>query len=215
MLIDKSFSRVLVTIQLLIIQPSQSSTNYRLRGSNYQYLITNKVWNLTNEIGSSRTRKLGKKNPLKTRKFFFFRNTRCRNGDCLLWFQGNRPRFRKGVWERMKQTKSPTWPISEKSQVTRTSKNVFEKSMNEWVLITTCKQLVWSTRIGRSMPIWILYLILGSGPDVVLSLEVTRCGWDSCSIQDSWATLGRCIYYLSYYYHFIYLSPQDSPSSTS
>jgi hypothetical protein len=28
-------------------------------------------------------------------------------------------------------------------------------SMNEWVLITTCKHLVWSTRIGRSVPIWI------------------------------------------------------------
>ncbi len=26
--------------------------------------------------------------------------------------------------------------------------------MNEWVLIATCKQLVWSTRIGRNMPIW-------------------------------------------------------------
>jgi hypothetical protein len=26
--------------------------------------------------------------------------------------------------------------------------------MNEWVLITTCKQLVWSTRIGRNMSIW-------------------------------------------------------------
>ncbi len=26
----------------------------------------------------------------------------------------------------------------------------------EWVLITTCKQLVWSTRIVRNMPIWIL-----------------------------------------------------------
>jgi hypothetical protein len=25
---------------------------------------------------------------------------------------------------------------------------------NEWVLIATCKQLVWSTRIGRIAPIW-------------------------------------------------------------
>ena len=30
--------------------------------------------------------------------------------------------------------------------------------MNEWVLIATCKQLVWSSRIGRNMPIWILCL---------------------------------------------------------
>jgi hypothetical protein len=30
--------------------------------------------------------------------------------------------------------------------------------MNEWVLIATCKQLVWSTRIGRNMPIWILWV---------------------------------------------------------
>ncbi len=36
--------------------------------------------------------------------------------------------------------------------------------MNEWVLITTCKPLVWSNRIRRNMPIWILCLILGSGP---------------------------------------------------
>ncbi len=27
-------------------------------------------------------------------------------------------------------------------------------SLNEWLLINTCKQLVWSTRIGRNMPIW-------------------------------------------------------------
>ncbi len=27
--------------------------------------------------------------------------------------------------------------------------------MNEWILIATCKHLVWSTRIGRNMPIWI------------------------------------------------------------
>ncbi len=66
-----------------------------------------------------------------------------------------------------------------------------------WVLISTCKQLVWSNRIGRNMPIWILCLILGSVPGVVLPLEETRCGWESCSIQGSWATLGRCIYYLS------------------
>ncbi len=31
--------------------------------------------------------------------------------------------------------------------------------MNEWVLIRTCKQLVWSTRTGRNMPIWILVLV--------------------------------------------------------
>ncbi len=35
--------------------------------------------------------------------------------------------------------------------------------------------------------------------------------WGAFSIQDSWATLGRSIYYLSYYYYLIYLSPQDSP----
>jgi hypothetical protein len=45
--------------------------------------------------------------------------------------------------------------------------------MNEWVLISTCKQLVWSTRIGRNMPIWILCLILGSGLGADLPLEVT------------------------------------------
>jgi hypothetical protein len=35
--------------------------------------------------------------------------------------------------------------------------------LNEWVLIDTCKQLVWSTRKGRNISIQILCLILGSG----------------------------------------------------
>jgi hypothetical protein len=48
--------------------------------------------------------------------------------------------------------------------------------MNEWVLITTCKHLVWSTRIGRNIPIWILRLIVGSDPGTALTLEVTGCG---------------------------------------
>jgi hypothetical protein len=38
---------------------------------------------------------------------------------------------------------------------------------------STCKQLVWSTRIGRNMSIWILCLILGSAPGANLPLEVT------------------------------------------
>jgi hypothetical protein len=38
-----------------------------------------------------------------------------------------------------------------------------EDWLNWRVLIATCKQLVWSSRIGRNMPIWVLYLILGSG----------------------------------------------------
>jgi hypothetical protein len=38
--------------------------------------------------------------------------------------------------------------------------------------------------------------------------------WGSCSLQDSWSTLGRSIYYLSYYCYLIYLSSQDSPSSS-
>ncbi len=33
------------------------------------------------------------------------------------------------------------------------SQNMYE---HEWVLIATCKQLVWSIRIGRNMPIWFL-----------------------------------------------------------
>ncbi len=60
--------------------------------------------------------------------------------------------------------------------VTIRDKNCFLKKrerMNEWVLIATCKQLVWSTRIGRNMPIWIPCLILGSGPGADLPLEVT------------------------------------------
>jgi len=49
--------------------------------------------------------------------------------------------------------------------------------MNEWVLTATCKHLVWSTRIGRSVPIWILRLIPGSGlRGAVLPLGVMRSG---------------------------------------
>ncbi len=33
------------------------------------------------------------------------------------------------------------------------------RELHEWVLIVTCKQLVWSTRIGRNMPIWILCIL--------------------------------------------------------
>ena len=51
-------------------------------------------------------------------------------------------------------------------------------SLLNWrVLIATCKQLVWSIRIGRNIPIWVLCLILGSGPGAILPLEVTG----SCS----------------------------------
>jgi hypothetical protein len=53
------------------------------------------------------------------------------------------------------------------------SSGVGKVTKNEWVLIITCKQLVWSTRIDRNMPIWILCLILGSGPGADLPLEVT------------------------------------------
>ncbi len=93
-------------------------------------------------------------------------------------------------------------------------KSVGRQIEEEWVLITTCKQLVWSTRIVRNMPIWILCLILGSVPGATLSVEVTGCGCVACSIQGSRATLGRSIYYLSYYNYLIYLSSQDSPSSS-
>jgi hypothetical protein len=57
--------------------------------------------------------------------------------------------------------------------------------MNEWVVIVTCKQLVWSTRIDRNMPFWILCLILGSDPGTDLPLEVTG----SCSrVIGTWST---------------------------
>jgi len=35
---------------------------------------------------------------------------------------------------------------------------VFRHVLNEWVLIATCKHLVWSTQIGRNMPIWIPFI---------------------------------------------------------
>jgi hypothetical protein len=48
-----------------------------------------------------------------------------------------------------------------------------QPELNWRVLIATCKQLVWSIRIGRNMSIWVLCLILGSGPGADLPLEVT------------------------------------------
>jgi hypothetical protein len=46
--------------------------------------------------------------------------------------------------------------------------------MNEWVLIATCKQLVWSTRIDRNMTIWIL-----RGPTDTCSVPTNcnDCDW--------------------------------------
>jgi len=40
---------------------------------------------------------------------------------------------------------------------------LFSVMIDDWVLIVTCKQLVWSNRIGRNMPIWILCLRIRSG----------------------------------------------------
>jgi hypothetical protein len=39
------------------------------------------------------------------------------------------------------------------------TKRLLTNQTNELVLIATCKQLVWSTRIGRNMTIWILILV--------------------------------------------------------
>ncbi len=63
--------------------------------------------------------------------------------------------------------------------------SVLRTEMNEWVLISTCKQLVWSTRIGQNMSIWILCLILDP------SRIRPRCGLIKlvCSTFQSW----RCI----------------------
>jgi hypothetical protein len=62
--------------------------------------------------------------------------------------------------------------------------------LNWRVLIATCKQLVWSNRIGRNMPIWVLFLILGSGPVVALPLEVIGCDFvpDSLEAFLAWDT---------------------------
>jgi hypothetical protein len=40
--------------------------------------------------------------------------------------------------------------------VRETQDRANEACMNEWVFLATCKQLVWSTRIDRNIPIWIL-----------------------------------------------------------
>jgi hypothetical protein len=70
--------------------------------------------------------------------------------------------------------------------------------MNEWVLITTCKQLVWYSRIGRNIPIWILCLRIRS-PVWFFRRRWRGVWWGSCSKQESWVTLGRDVYYLPYY----------------
>ncbi len=53
---------------------------------------------------------------------------------------------------------------------------LLEPRMSATCKQVTCKQLVWSTRIGRNMTIWILCLILGSDPGAASTLEVTGCG---------------------------------------
>ncbi len=73
---------------------------------------------------------------------------------------------------------------------------------NEWVLIATCKQLVWSIRIGRNMPIWVLCLIPGSGPGAALPLEATGYGVRSllCAKlpERPWVVLLSTLLLLSY-----------------
>jgi hypothetical protein len=46
----------------------------------------------------------------------------------------------------------------------------WEHAWNEWVLITTCKQLVWSNRIVRNMSIWNLCLRIRSGEENPLGM---------------------------------------------
>ncbi len=72
-----------------------------------------------------------------------------------------------------------------------------------WIdLIATCKQLVWSIRIGRNMPIWVLCLIPGSGPGADLPLEVTGCGVRSLLYvtfpERPWVVLLSTLLLLSY-----------------
>ncbi len=56
--------------------------------------------------------------------------------------------------------------------------------LNEWVLIATCKQLVWSTRIGRNMPIWILtYLIITINDTSIGDLPLIITISDTCKNQ--------------------------------
>ena len=74
--------------------------------------------------------------------------------------------------------------------------------VEEEVLIATCKQLVWSIRIGRNMPIWVLWLIPGSGPGAALPLEVTGCGVRSLLYTElperPWVVLLSTLLLLSY-----------------
>jgi hypothetical protein len=81
--------------------------------------------------------------------------------------------------------------------------------LNWRVLIATCKQLVWSIRIGRNIPIWVLHLILGSGPGAAFPLEVTGSGGRSL-FYTGLPGDPRSLYYLSYYYYLIHLFPEVS-----
>ena len=85
---------------------------------------------------------------------------------------------------------------------TGTPKDKDEVEMKWNVLITTCKQLVWSIRIGRNMPIWVLCLIPESGPGAALPLEVTGYGVRSLLYaklpERPWVVLLSTLLLLSY-----------------
>jgi hypothetical protein len=99
-------------------------------------------------------------------------------------------------WGEMTRTKPATWCMT-----------VFVVcDENKKVLIATCKQLVWSNRIGRNMPIWVLWLMLGSGPGADLPLELTGYGVGSLFYTELPGD-PRSFYNLSFYYYLIHLFP--------
>jgi hypothetical protein len=45
------------------------------------------------------------------------------------------------------------WDVKEHTFHIQAEHPVLGSDVDDWVLIATCKQLVWSNRIGRNMPI--------------------------------------------------------------
>ncbi len=92
------------------------------------------------------------------------------------------------------------------------------QALNWRVVIGTCKQLVWSIRIDRNMPMWVLCLIPGSGPGAALPLEVTGYGVRSLLYAElperPWVVLLSTLLLLSYlslslglsFFRLLYLS---------
>ena len=75
---------------------------------------------------------------------------------CLLWINKARAKDKIYIWVSV-LWKTTSSLFSKKIMALQNKKRLPPFFIDsDWVLISTCKQLVWSNRIGRNMPIWIL-----------------------------------------------------------